>query len=275
MKFTAHNVLLDNGQKTMGNDQVLIADSHVWKSVEKTLNLLLPLMGKEKRDMRVVDLGCLEGGYTVEFARMGFQAIGIDAREENIANCNYVKSHLNLPNLSFAKDDARNVQNYGNFDITLCYGLLYHLDNPVEYLKTLGNCTSKILFLHTHVAPERDIRYDFDFLNRKLLVPLHNRFKSLRYRENYRLSPIVEHENCKGRWYPEWNENENREKVEKEVWASYNNYRSFWPLKTELVSALHKVGFDSVFEQFDFTGDIYRRDATEYNNRSMFVAVKH
>jgi len=275
MKFTAHNVLLDNGKKTMNDSQVLISDSALWKSAENTINYILPSTKTDRSQMRVVDLGCLEGGFTVEFARMGFNAVGIDARDENIEKCNYVQTHLTLPNLKFEKDDARNVQNYGKFDITLCYGLLYHLDNPIDLLKSLSNCTSKLLLLHTHIAPERDLRYDFETVNKYCIRPFQYRFKSLRYRENYGLSSITENEGIRGRWYKEWNKNENREKVEKEVWASYNNHRSFWPLKKDLVSALKQVGFDTVFEQFDFTGDIFSHNASYYNNRSMFVAVKH
>jgi hypothetical protein len=71
------------------------------------------------------------------------------------------------------------------------------------------------------------------------------------------------------------NKNDNIENIEKNLEASYNNPKSFWPTKKELTKALHNAGFDSVFEQFDFTGDTTPENYTEYNQRTMFVAVKH
>jgi hypothetical protein len=44
----------------------------------------------------MADLGCLEGGYTVQFARMGLQALGLEVRDVNIAACWYVQSKTNL-----------------------------------------------------------------------------------------------------------------------------------------------------------------------------------
>jgi SAM-dependent methyltransferase len=275
MTFTGHNIMLDNGESTMGNRETLMAKSAFWSSIEKTLDLFIPRSPEERKKLKVVDLGCLEGGYTVQFARAGFDSLGIEAREENIEKCNYVKSNLNLPNLNFVQDDARNLSKYGPFDITLCYGLLYHLDDPIEFLKGLSASTKKILFLNTHFAPERDIRYRLGPLNKHLIMPLQKRIKFLDYQKNYRLSKVTENEGYRGRWFREWNENENKAKVEKMVWASYNNHRSFWLCKKDLTNALQNIGFDSVFEQFDYTGDIAPEHYSRYYNRSMFVAIKH
>ena len=273
MNFTAHNVLLDNGEYTMGKDKILLADSAMWTSIAKTVDLFFPDKN-ERKNLRTVDLGCLEGGYAVEFARMGFDSLGIEAREDNIAACNYVKSNLHLSNLNFAQDDVRNMCKYGKFDITLCYGLLYHLDNPVEFLKTMSSCTTKMLLLNTHFAPEHDVRYNLGFLNQYLIAPIQKRMTFLQSQKNYRLSRATTHENFRGRWYKEWNESASKNKVQKMLWASYNNSRSFWLFKKDLTKAMHDAGFDHVFEQFDFTGDLAPDNYTQYYNRTMFVAIK-
>lgn len=66
--FTAHNILLPNGRKTIPDSDALISESGQMKSVSRFINLLYrgDYYGKS-----IVDLGCLEGGYTVEFAKMG------------------------------------------------------------------------------------------------------------------------------------------------------------------------------------------------------------
>lgn len=270
--YTAHNLLLNNGEKTMGDRQPVMRQSAIWKSIEKTVDLFIEDSNRET--IRVADLGCLEGGYAAEFARMGFEVLGIEARADNIARCKYVKDHLGYSNLHFVQDDVRNIADYGKFDITLCYGLLYHLNDPASFLKILSNSTSKMLLLNTHFAPERDIRYALGFLNRYLIAPLQKRTRFLEYQQNYRLSPLTENEGYKGRWYREWSNTEKQEKIEKMLWASYNNNRSFWLCKKELTKALHSAGFTHVFEQFDFTGDVTPENYTERYNRTMFVAIK-
>lgn len=277
MKFTAHNVLLKNGQTTMGTDQVLLSESAVWKSIENTLQLLnlLPDSREERSKIRVADLGCLEGGYALEFARLGFDTLGIEAREENLVNCNYLKEDAGLSNLNFVKDDVRNLHNYGAFDIVLCYGLLYHLNDPVAFMNLLGKTTKKLLLLNTHFAPVRDVRYELGPINNFIIGPIQKRIKLLNFTRNYRLSKLTTNEGYKGRWYREWEQGANQKKIERLLWASYNNDRSFWLRKKDLTTVMHKAGFNSVFEQFNFTGDIMPDNYTDYYNRTMFLGIKH
>jgi SAM-dependent methyltransferase len=275
MEFTAHNILLNNGKKTLSDKDILLSESAVWKSIVKSLDLFFPGTKEERKKLRVVDLGCLEGGYAVEFAKLGFDTLGIEAREDNLQKCEYVKSNLGLTNVNFVKDDVRNLANYGKFDIVLCYGLLYHLNDPIAFLKTVSECTNKLLFLNTHFATERDIRYGVGFINTYFIAPLQKRTKLFEFTKNHRLSPITTNEGYRGRWMKEWSKGINKSRLEKLLWASYNNDQSFWLCKKDLTMAMHDVGFNSVFEQFDYTGDIMPHNYTHYMNRAMFVAVKH
>lgn len=272
MNFIAHNILLNTGQKTRGEESKLIAENSWWKAANKTIDLFFP--NTDKHTLRAVDLGCLEGGYAVELARAGFDTTGIEARTENFEKCQFVQQHLDLPNLQFVKDDVRNLSKYGQFDVTFCYGLLYHLDDPAAFLKIISRCTSKLLLLHTHFALEYDLWYEAGTINR-ILAPVQKRIPMLNKRRNYKLSKLTTHEGYKGRWYNEWRKNSDIAKIEKNLEASYNNPSSFWPTKKELTKALHDAGFNSVFEQFDFTGDSTPENYTDYNQRTMFVAIKH
>lgn len=273
MHFTSHTVVLSDGSK-VGNDKIPLADSNIWKSIEKTISLFLP---KEKHDytkIRVADLGCLEGAYAVQFARMGFDTVGIEARQENVDKCNFLKDNLKLHNLSFVTDDVRNMAQYGKFDIVLCYGLLYHLDDPASFLKTIGNSTEKMLLLNTHFAPERDARYSLGMFNHFVIGPLQKRIKPLYTSKNYRLSSIKTNEGYKGRWFREWSKGASKKKIEKLLWASYNNEKSFWMCKKDLTEAMRSAGFAHVFERFDYTGDIFPHNYTDNFNRTMFVGLK-
>lgn len=275
MNFTAHNIRLKDGSTTMNNNVPILAESAMWTSIAQTVDLFFPGTNSEGGRGKVADLGCLEGGYTAAFAQMGFDALGIEAREDNIKNCTLVKENLGLPHLNFVKDDVRNMAKYGPFDITLCYGLLYHLNDPVSFLKTLSDNTKKLLLLNTHFAPEYDLRYSLGPVNNYFLAPIQKRTHFWERQKNYRLSPITTNEGYRGRWYKEWNQRTEKSGIEKMLWASYNNDRSFWLCKKDLTKVLHNAGFNHVFEQFNFTGDLAPDHYTSFFNRTMFVALKN
>lgn len=76
------------------------------RRVKTTNTWLRPLAKLFSPSVTLADIGCLEGGFSVEFARMGLDVTGLEVRESNMSACNYVKSRVNLPNLKFVKDDA-------------------------------------------------------------------------------------------------------------------------------------------------------------------------
>lgn len=246
--FTAHNIRFPNGECTIPGEPIL-AEIPQALAIRRTLDIAFAgrVSGKS-----LVDLGCLEGGWTVEFARAGFEALGIDARKVNLEKCEYVAEQMNLPNLRFSLDDVLNIEQYGQFDAVFCSGLLYHLDNPAAYLRTLGDVTRRVLILQTHYATTAESAA----------------------RQTYALSELVTHEGNVGRWFPEYPEDADDKFLEEHPWASYGNYRSFWMEKRYLLQVLRDVGFSPVYEQFDFLTNVVTDGYIERHSRSLFVAYK-
>src|ERR1700748_577016 len=102
LEFTNHNIRLDDGTYTKPGSTTTITDNTWFVSARKILETVFP---GDKSKFRLADVGCLEGGYSVEFARLGFQVLGIEVRELNVAACNYVKSKVDLPHLEFVQDN--------------------------------------------------------------------------------------------------------------------------------------------------------------------------
>src|SRR5437899_6362264 len=150
--FTAHNIRLDDGTQTMPGTGATMEANPWFVAARRVFEMVFP--GDRSR-IRLADLGCLEGGYAVEFARMGFEVTGIEVRPGNLAACQYVKDRVDLPNLRFVADDAMNIANHGRFDAIFCCGLLYHLDQPKRFLETLGSITERLLYVQTHFSTER------------------------------------------------------------------------------------------------------------------------
>ncbi|MGB9223237.1 MAG: SAM-dependent methyltransferase, partial [Mycobacterium sp.] len=78
LEFTAHNIRLDDGTFTKPESTHSMVDHPWFISARGILETVFP---GDKSKLRLADVGCLEGGYAVEFARMGFRVLGIEVRE--------------------------------------------------------------------------------------------------------------------------------------------------------------------------------------------------
>lgn len=250
IEFTAHNIRLDNGEYT--NPAIgFKMEEHPWLlAAKRAINVVFP---GDKSHLRLADLGCLEGGYAVEFARMGLEVTGLEIRESNLAACRYVQERTHLPNLTFVKDDAWNIAKYGPFDVIFCCGLFYHLDRPKQFLELLSSVTTKLVILQTHFATEQ--------ANPK-----------------FGLSELTVNEGLQGRWYSEFPDAAAFKNRENTKWASWDNHRSFWLKREYLLQGLQAAGFALVAEQFDsLGGDIVESMQTGYyktDDRGTFLGIK-
>lgn len=245
VEFIQHNIRLENGTETRPGSGPTM-DQHPWfLSSKRILNTVFP---GDKSRYRIADLGCLEGGYAVEFARLGFKTLGLDVRETNIAACEFVRANTNLPNLEFVRDDAWNVGKYGPFDAIYCCGLFYHLDRPKQFLKVLSDCTKRLMILQTHFATDDASSSSYlPTIVRKVLA----RTTATTTTAKYILSPLAEHDGVRGRWYTEFSNEQVFQDREKHREASWDNRKSFWVQREDLLQAIQDVGFDCVMEQYD------------------------
>ena len=272
--FTSHNIRLDDGTYTKP-DAGYAMDVHPWfLGAKRLLDATFP---GDKSKLRIADLGCLEGGYAVEFARLGFQALGLDVRESNIETCRYVQSRVNLPNLHFVRDDVWNIADHGVFDAMFCCGLFYHLDKPRAFLDLLSRVTKRVLILQTHFSEAGDAPSWIHprRLRRALsrIIPLKNTATT-----THKLSFLTRHEGIPGRWFSEFrNERAFRDRANRR-WASWNNRSSFWLQREYLLQSIRDAGFDLVLEQFDPLGSNIALEMTRgsyrTSGRSTFIGIK-
>jgi hypothetical protein len=194
-----------------------------------TTRLLDQLYPGPREGVTLVDLGCLAGGFSIEFARAGFDVLGIEVRPSNVALCRSRAEEVGLANLRFVEDDAWRLPEYGEFDVTFCSGLLYHLDRPRSFLDMLGRQTRRVLVLNTHVAPYTPI-------------------------DAFGLSDLEEHEGLLGRWFREYETAEEFDRRDEASLASWDNTCSFWIERHHLIEAVNRAGFSTVMEQYDHLG---------------------
>lgn len=190
-------------------------DGHLWmRSFARCLNLFAP------KGSTVVDLGCCEGGFSVEIARMGYQVLGIEVREEHIERCHYLKDNCEKLDLEFIQSDVSADGVFGEQDIVLCCGLLYHIKNPTSFLQRICSLARRMIILQTHFAP-------------------------MEGKDSFHLSPLTEHEGSAGRWYRD----------DPVAPLGGVGVDSFWLTRAEIVRILRQSGCVMSFEVLDTVGE--------------------
>ncbi len=106
-------------------------------------SLGLPIEGRS-----VLDVGCGVGHLAQFFVQKCCDVVCVDAREENILSLRSRYPGLSAHVLNVETDS---LDRLGRFDVVFCYGLLYHLENPVAALRNIASACSELLLLETMV----------------------------------------------------------------------------------------------------------------------------
>ncbi len=211
--------------------------------LNRIVRIISDTVGKPLSKCRILDLGCLDGIFSIEFAKQGAETIGVEIREANIEKARFCKDVLRLDNLKFRQDDARNisVECYGQFDAILCSGLLYHLTAPdaIDLISKMFEMSKKLVVIDTSIALKPEVKYNKE--NKEYWGKIHQ--------EHFR--------------------DDSQERKSKRLWSSWDNNESFWFTRPSLVNILGYAGFTSVYECFN---PIHL--GPERKHRCTFVALK-
>jgi SAM-dependent methyltransferase len=215
--WTAHNI-------SLGNDVFTIKDRVIGDEVKlrRVVQVVADVCDRPISELRVLDLACLEGLYGLEFSRQGAHVCAIEGRERNIEKARFAARALSLSNIEFFQDDVRNLseEKYGEFDVVLCLGILYHLDAPdvFTFLKSIFAVCQRIVVIDTHVSlyPEETFLYTG---------------------KRYQGKRVAEHAL-----------DVSFESKQNSVWASLDNHRSAYLTRPSLYTLLYDLGFTSVYE---------------------------
>jgi SAM-dependent methyltransferase len=242
LSWTGHNIPITESESTLGPGPELIGDNRRTVVIKSLIRQAFP-----DQTISVLDLGSLEGGLSLEMAREGWLATGVEGREANFQKAEAVAAYYGLPNLRFTLKDIKDLRPEvdGTFDVILCCGVLYHLDRPVDHLRLLESMLSPrgLLFLDTHIAPDAERRgqgMHAAGLSEPVTVEVG--------------SHIYE-----GAWWSEPQEGDLRERM----WSATSNERSLWLTRRSLIRALYHSGFHAVqelFGMFDIDAEFDLRD---------------
>ena len=111
-------------------------------------SLHLPLSGRT-----VLDAGCGVGHLAKYFVERNCRVTCVDGRHENIA---ILRSRYPALEAHVANLELDSLAAFGDFDIVFCYGLLYHLENPIAGLRNVAQVCRDLLLMETVVSDQSE-----------------------------------------------------------------------------------------------------------------------
>lgn len=117
---------------------------------QEWLRKFLPQL-KQRLGLRTaVDIGCGVGYFSAFLREMGFDVVGVDGRQENVEEARHRHAGMEFRCMDV---EARELRDLGSFDLVFCFGLVYHLENPLSALRNFAAMSSKVVLVEGICAP--------------------------------------------------------------------------------------------------------------------------
>lgn len=123
----------------------------VHKTREKALREYL--IAKRDSLTGALDISCHEGYFSLVLADYFERVTGLDKNAESLEKAKLISSLLGCSRVDFRESSVELFDEDSVADFVLCYGLLYHVENPVQIIRKLSALTNKTLCIETQVLP--------------------------------------------------------------------------------------------------------------------------
>ena len=110
---------------------------------------------------RVLDIGCADGFYALEFARRNaIEVVAVDPWVKHINRIKWLMNHFGIHNITplVGNIEDMTVEKFGKFDSVFMLGLLYHLKDPLTGLEAVAKLTDE-LYLESVTVFDDDNSY--------------------------------------------------------------------------------------------------------------------
>lgn len=244
LPFTTHRIPLAPGIET--------ASAGVNALEDVRTDLVVEACGGSLDGRTVVDLGCLEGGFTLAFAERGARlSLGIEAREISVRRCELARDLLGLNTAEFVEADIKDeLANREAFDVVFAAGILYHVADPASFLVTMRKACSGFALIDTHVARAEAATHGCSEI----------------------VTRASGDRSYRGRMFPEYAPDVSATEKDDLLWAAWSDTDSFWPTEEDLVAMIRDAGFASATKIDLATDGRASRWGVDQTNRVVYIA---
>ena len=240
--WTAHNIEISPGLFTIKPS----SSDQAYKRAQLYSTLIKTFLRRKIEGCRILDLGCLEGGISLELARNGASCVGIDVRASHLAKADFAAKAIGVSDkCKWIEADITESDTWSNikkFDVVICSGLLYHIDGP-DLLTLLCNmqniCNeSGLTIIDTNITTKTD--------------------QTLK---------ITDQLTIHGTHWQEHNSSDTDQIRLNSSWSSYKNDRAFWLTERSLTNILVTAGYGTVFKP------LYPYHEWSHQSRDIWLAL--
>jgi len=119
---------------------------------------LLAACGGSLQGKRVLDIACNCGGFSVAAVEAGAEfVLGIDVVDRYLEQAEFIREARGHKNLEFRNVDVYDLtqETVGTFDVVLCFGILYHLEDPIRGMKAMAALATHAILVDTYLMNPR------------------------------------------------------------------------------------------------------------------------
>jgi ubiquinone/menaquinone biosynthesis C-methylase UbiE len=100
-----------------------------------------------------LDISCHEGYFSLVLADYFHSVVGVDKNAASLEKARLICSLFECSQVRLHESRVEDLDERFAADFVLCYGLLYHVENPVEIFRRLALLARKALCIETQVLP--------------------------------------------------------------------------------------------------------------------------
>jgi len=100
-----------------------------------------------------LDISCHEGFFSLILAEYIKSVTGLDKNVESLDKAIQIATFLDHPEICFKNSSVEQWDENQSADFVLCFGLLYHVENPIQIIRKLAALTKKAVCIETQVLP--------------------------------------------------------------------------------------------------------------------------
>lgn len=128
---------------------------HIHRSrIEKLRSVIFQFVGEDER-ASALDFSSHEGFFSVELSKHFASVHGLEIRPESLDAAHLITRALGISNVTFEQADLTKIEAHDRLksDFVLIYGLLYHLENPIQVIRLASELARKHILIETQIFP--------------------------------------------------------------------------------------------------------------------------